>query len=139
MKLATFIAAATLGISSGAFAADDHKGHEHEGKGAAAHKDEAKPAHGGIVTVAKDVSYELVARPDLISLYVSDHGKPVDLAGATAKVTLLSAGKKEEAALVPAADSLQAKGTFAVGAGTKVVANVSLKGQAPQPIRFSLK
>lgn len=61
------------------------------------------------MTVAKDVSYELVALPDLISLYVSDHGKPVDLAGATAKVTLLSSGKKEEVTLVQAADSLQAK------------------------------
>jgi len=54
-------------------------------------------------------------------------------------VTLLSSGKKEEVTLVQAADSLQAKGSFAVGAGTKVVANVSLKGQAPQPVRFSLK
>ncbi|CKU49180.1 Uncharacterised protein [Mycobacterium tuberculosis] len=54
-------------------------------------------------------------------------------------MTLLSAGRKEDVTLVQAADSLQANGTFAVGAGTKVVANVSLKGQAPQPVRFSLK
>ena len=36
-------------------------------------------------------------------------------------------------------DALQAKGNFAVAAGTKVVAQVSLQGKPAQAVRFSLK
>lgn len=138
MKLSIFVAVAALGVSNIAFSADDHKGHDHESKGGA-HAHEAKAQYGGILTVVKDVNYELVARPDGISLYVSDHGKPADLTGAAAKLTLLSGSKKEEATLSPGKDSLQTKGSFAVGPGTKVVAQISLKGQAAQAVRFTLK
>ena len=138
MKIAAFLAVSALALSSNSFAADDHKGHEHEGKGAA-HAHEAKPQHGGVVAVVKDVNYELVARPDGLALYVSDHGKPSDLAGASAKLTLLSGSKKEEATLAPVGSALQAKGSFAASAGTKVVAQVTLKGQAAQAVRFTLK
>lgn len=103
------------------------------------HADEAKPRHGGIVTVVKDVSFELVLTADRLAIHVSDHGKPVDLAGATGKVTLLSGTKKEEALLVPAKDVLEAKGQFATAAGTKVAAQVTLRGQATQSVRFTIK
>lgn len=138
MKLSMLVAMAALGFSAQGFAADDHKGHDHEPKGST-HAHETKAQHGGVVSVVKDVNYELVARPDAIALYVSDHGKPADLAGATAKLTLLSGSKKEEATLAAGGDSLQAKGAFSVGAGTKVVAQVSLKGQPAQAVRFTLK
>ena len=103
------------------------------------HADETKPLHGGIVTVVKDVSYELVVTKDRLAIHVSDHGKPVDVAGATGKVTLLSGTKKEEALLAPAKDALEAKGSFTTGAGTKVAAQVTLKGQATQSVRFTMK
>ncbi|AMM24576.1 hypothetical protein [Variovorax sp. PAMC 28711] len=138
MKFSSLIAIATIGLSFNAHAADDHKGHEHESKGSA-HAHEAKPQHGGVVAVVKDVNYELVARPDTLTLHVTDHGKPANLSGASAKVTLLSGGKKEEATLVPAGETLEAKGTYSVGPGTKVVAQVSLKGQPAQSARFALK
>lgn len=138
MKIAPFLFIAAFGLSTSAFAADDHKGHEHENKGSA-HAHEAKAQHGGVVAVVKDVNYELVARPDTLTLHVSDHGKPADLAGASAKVTLLSGSKKEEATLVQVGETLQAKGAYSVGAGTKVVAQVALKGQPAQAVRFALK
>lgn len=138
MKRSMLVAVAVMGFSAYAFAADDHKGHDHDTKGSA-HAHEVKAQHGGVVSVVKDVNYELVARPDALMLYVSDHGKPADLNGATAKLTLLSGSKKEEATLAPGGDSLQAKGTFSAGAGTKVVAQVSLKGQPAQAVRFTLK
>lgn len=145
MKRSILLAAAAaaalsaLGFSAQALAADDHKGHDHDAKGSSPHAHEAKALHGGVVSVVKDVNYELVARPDGIALYVSDHGKAADLAGATAKVTLLSSSKKEEATLTPVGGSLQAKGAFGVGPGTKVMAQVSLKGQPAQVVRFTLK
>ena len=104
------------------------------------HANEAKPLHGGVVSVVKDVSYELVVTKDRLAIHVSDHGKPVDLAGATGKVvTLLSGSAKEEAVLVPAKDALEAKGPFTTSAGTKVAAQVTLKGQATQSVRFTMK
>jgi len=75
MKVSTLIsAAAVLLASQSSFAADDHKGHDHDNKGSA-HVHEAKSQRGGVVTVVNDVNYELVARADSMTLYVSDHGK----------------------------------------------------------------
>jgi hypothetical protein len=119
-------------------AADDHKGHDHDNQ-AAAHAHDAKAAHGGVVSVVKDLNYELVARPDTLALYVSDHGQPVDLKGATSKLTLLSAKQKIDVALAPAGDRLEAKGSFPVAAGTKAMALVTLPGQAPTAVKFTVK
>ncbi|MET0333779.1 MAG: hypothetical protein ABW190_05865 [Rhizobacter sp.] len=124
--------------STSVLAADDHKGHAH-GEKAGNHAHEAKPAHGGVVSVVKDINYELVAKADTLTLYVSDHGKPVDLKGASAKLTLLTASDKADATLAPAGDRLEAKGTFKVGAGTKVAGQVTLAGGAPTSVRFTLK
>lgn len=130
------VLAATAALT--AQARDDHHGHDH-GHTGAAHAHEAKAAHGGVVAVVKDMNYELVARPDGIALYVSDHGKPVDLKGASARLTLLSAQAKAEVPLAPAGDRLQGAGQPGVGAGTKAVALVTLAGQAPVTVKFSLK
>lgn len=119
-------------------AADDHKDHGHDSK-AAKHPHEEKAQHGGVVSVVRDVNYEFVATPDELKLYVSDHGKAVELKGATAKVTLLSGSKKEEAILTAGTNALEAKGSFATKAGTKVVAQVALQGKSSHAVRFTLK
>jgi len=119
-----------------ALAADDYK--EKEGTGAhAGHDDKAR--HGGVVWVVKDVNYELVVKPDVVALYVADHGKPVDPKGATAKLTLLSATDKAEATLTPSGDKLEAKGAFKAGPGTKAMVIVTLPGKAPTSATFTLK
>jgi hypothetical protein len=97
-----------------------------------------KPLHGGVVAEVKDVDYELVAKPSTIQIYVRDHGKPVDLSKATAKVTLLTGTAKQEVELKPAGDRLEAGGSFRVGAGTKAVAVVTINGK-PATARFTLK
>lgn len=125
-------------LSLPAWSADDHKGHDHEEKGGK-HAHEAKPVHGGVVSVLKDVNYELVAKADSLVLHVADHGKPVDLKGASAKLTLLSGTAKSEATLSPNGDRLEAKGTFPVSPGTKVVAVVTRPGSSPASVRFTLK
>ena len=143
MKLHKF-ASATFAVLAMSFtnitmAADDHKGHNHDDKKGGEHAHDAKPVHGGVVSVVKDVNYELVAKPDTITLYVTDHGKPVDTKDATATLTLLSSSDKSEVKLVPAGENkLQAKGTFKVDKGTKVVASVAIGGK-PQSVRFTLK
>jgi len=129
-----------LAMSASAFAADDHKGHEHDKKKGAAHAEDAKPLYGGVVTQVKDINYELVAKPDNIALYVHDHGKPVDVKGATASVMLLSASDKMEVKLAPAGENkLEAKGNFKVAAGTKAVASVTMPGKPVVNAKFTLK
>ena len=97
------------------------------------------PKFGGVVVETKAGDVEIVAKPDMIQIYVSDHGKAVKLDGAKAKVTLLNGAEKTEADLSPAGDKLEAKGTFKVAAGAKVLAEVSLNGKPTVAARFTLK
>jgi hypothetical protein len=127
MKLSSTAVALTLMLSGAVFAADKH-GHGHEDK----------PSHGGLVTEIKDVDYELVAKPDVLQLYVRDHGKPVEVSKATAKITLLAGTDKQEVELKPSGDKLEAKGSFKVTAGTKIVAQVNAAGKTATA-RFLLK
>lgn len=126
MNLKPLLTAAALAVASISFAADDHS-------------HGAKPLHGGIVTEASDIEFELVAKADVITLYVRDHGKAVATQGATGKLTLLAGADKAEAALTPAGDNkLEARGAFKVGPGTKLVAAVNLQGRKPVSARFAL-
>ncbi|MEI7444838.1 MAG: hypothetical protein WCK28_08115 [Burkholderiales bacterium] len=98
------------------------------------------PKHGGVVVESNDLDVELVARPDRLTLHVRDHGKPVDLKGASGKMTLLAGTEKLEAALAPGdGNTLQAAGAFKVGPGTKAVATLTLPGRKPLVARFVLR
>ncbi len=124
MKLSHIFAALALVVAGSAFAAGDHDHH--------------KPMHGGIVVGGKAMDYELVAKPDVLHLYLSDHGKAMDASKATAKLTLLTGSDKQEVELKSVGDKLEAKGSFKIAAGTKVVAVVSLAGKS-STARFVLK
>jgi hypothetical protein len=63
-----------------AFAAEDHA-----------------PKHGGVVVETKAGDLELVAKPELIVIHVSDHGKPMKLTSATGKVTVFNGNDKRAA------------------------------------------
>ena len=129
MNRHTLIAIVTLALAGTAHAAGEKHGHAH------AHK----PLHGGVVVEVKDMAYELVAKPATIQLYLRDHGKAVDIAKASAKVTLLTGTEKQEVELKPAGDKLEATGSFKVGPGTKAVAVVTVSGKAAATARFSFK
>ena len=126
MKLHSLIAVVTLALAGNAYAAGEKPAHDH------------KPLHGGVVVEGKDMDYELVAKPATIQLYLRDHGKAVDLAKASAKLTLLTGTEKQDVELKPAGDKLEATGSFKVGPGTKAVAVVTVAGK-PATARFSLK
>ena len=127
MTTKQLLAALALALCGPAFAAGNHA-HEHQ------------PLHGGIVTEVADIDYELVAQPDALTLHLRDHGKPLALDGASAKLTLLNGSEKTEATLSPAGDGkLQAKGSFKVAPGTKVVALVTVPGKKAANVRFAVK
>ncbi len=127
MKLKSILIA-TLFCSSfatGVFAAGNH---DHTAK------------HGGIVAEGKEFDAELVAKPDLITVHIGDHGKPLSTKGARGKITLLSGSEKTDAELTPAGDSrMEAKGKFNVNKGTKVVIVVTLEGKRSGTVRFEMK
>jgi len=128
MKAIQYLAAIALTVSGFAYAAEGHKSaHDH------------KPLHGGIVTEVKDIDLELVAKPELIQLFVRVHGKPVDVSGGTGKLTILAGSEKREIDLVSAGNRMEATGKFAFPAGTKAVAQIQLKGKPTVTARFAIK
>jgi len=106
---------------------------------AAAAADDHVPKHGGVVVETKAGDLELVAKPDLIRVHVSDHGKPMKVTSGTGKVTVFNGNEKTEAALALVGDTLEAKGNFKVVPGTKVLAEVSVNGKPAVAARFTLK
>ena len=121
LSLATALAV----VSGAALASGDH--HHH------------KPTHGGVLVSGTHADFELVAKADVLQLYVSDHGKPIDLSKASAKLTFLSAAGTREVALTPAGDRLEASGSFDVAPGTKCVAVITDGGRTLGTARFTLK
>lgn len=98
------------------------------------------PKYGGVVRELHNVAYELVAKPDSLTLYVSDHGKPISTQGASAEAVIYAGNGKTTVKLEPAGDNrMAAKGNFKVGVGVRVVLTTSLAGKTPAKATFNLK
>ena len=99
--------------------------------------DAGEPKHGGVVSTARDLAFELVADADGAMLYVEDHGKPFATAGLGGKLTVLQGKDRTEADLTPAGENrLHAKGVK-FGKGAKAIATINAPGQRPIVVRFS--
>jgi hypothetical protein len=128
MKAIPILAGLLLGMSAHVFAAGVHD-----------HGVDNQAAHGGIVVEVGHYDYELVSTGNSLQLHLRDHhGEPMDVSGASAKLTILVGAAKQEVLLVPAGTRFEALGSFKL-AGAKVVASVSMPGQAPATVRFALK
>ena len=97
------------------------------------------PKHGGIVMETKAGDLELVAKPDSIFVFVSDHGKEMKLTSGSGKVTVFNGNDKVEAPIALAGDRLEAKGSFKVTSGTRVLVEANINGKPPVSTRFTLK
>jgi hypothetical protein len=85
------------------------------------------------------MDYELVAQPDTLTLHLRDHGKPAKWR-APAPSSPCSTAAKNRGHPGPAGDGkLEAKGSFKVAPGTKVVALVTLPGKKAANVRFAVK
>ncbi len=124
MKFTIFIATISLIAGSAVHAAGQHSHSE-------------QPMHGGVVSEARDLDFELVAQKDKIRLFLRDHGKKVDVSNATATLTLLNGADKQDVALVPDGEWLGAAGEFKMQKGTKAVAVVKRAGKTIT-VRFVL-
>jgi hypothetical protein len=107
---------------------------------ARAHADHLKPQFGGITADAEVFQVELVAKGAKITLYLSEHGAPVESAGASGKLMVLSGKGKEEAVLTP--NGFQSLGAILKArpvAGGKAVATIAVPGKGSGSVRFTLK
>jgi hypothetical protein len=98
------------------------------------------PKYGGVVRELHNVAYELVAKPDSLTLYVSDHGKPIATQGAQAEAVIYAGNEKTTVKLEPAGENrMVAKGSFKVGVGVRVVLTTTLPGKPLAKATFNLK
>ena len=126
--LFSLLAAASVAATLNAAPALAGAGHDHG------------PKYGGVVREVRDIAYELVARPDSLTLYVSDHGKPVSTQGATAEAVIYAGNDKTTVKLEPAGDNrLVAKGNFKTGVGVRVIVTTTLPGKPAAKATFNLK
>lgn len=105
-----------------------------------AHADHLKPEFGGITAEAEVFQVELVVKGTQIILYLSEHGAPVETAGASGKLILLTGKNKEEVGLTPSGfQTLSAKLKTKPARGSKVVASINVPGRETGTVRFTLK
>lgn len=105
---------------------------------AMSHESPAK--HGGIVKSAGDMSFELVNKDGISTIYVDDHGKEIAMAGGSGTLTVLKGATKTEVPLTAGAgNTLVAKTGDKVGPGAKVVAAIVFPDKSAMSVRFSVK
>lgn len=98
------------------------------------------PKHGGLVREAGAITYELVAKSDVLTLHVSEHGKPVPTQGAKATLMLIAGNDRTTIALEPADENrMVAKGNFKIGVGVRAALTVTLAGKDEAKVNFNLK
>ena len=98
----------------------------------------AQANHGGVVSTASDLGFELVGTPTGAAIYIEDHGKPMAPAGMSGKLTVLNGAEKSEADLAVAGDKLEAKGVK-LAPGAKVVAALTTPAKKAITVRFTVK
>lgn len=119
-SLSAALVAASLGCASLAFA---HGGGE--------------PKHGGAVSTASDLAFELAGTAEGAALYIEDHGKPFPTQGLTGKLVVLNGADRAEAALEPAGGNRMDARGVKIGKGTKSVATITLPNRKNVTVRFS--
>lgn len=127
-----------LATTPAAMAAKDH-GSGHGGDHGHSHAEERahdhSPKHGGIVSEAHDLEFELVSDGG-VRLHMRDHGEAVSAAGGSVKLTVVSKDGKLDINLAPAGDYFEAKDAQ-LTAGARVVARVTLDGRT-MAVRFAM-
>lgn len=97
------------------------------------------PKHGGIVSESKDVTLELVAKANTVTVYVRDHGKSVSTAKLKGKLVSLSGATRSEYILEPVNDTLSAANVSYLEKGTVLLVTISGYEGKIINARFSLK
>lgn len=95
-----------------------------------AHAEHGKPQHGGVVAEAGEAQFEIVGQGKTIVVYATNHGAPVDTAGAKGKLTLLDGTAKTEVPLLPAGAN-RLEGASSLPHAAKLLILVEWPGRKP--------
>lgn len=105
---------------------------------ALAHAEHGQSQYGGVVAEAGEAQFEIIVKDGRLTVYVTNHGVPVDTTGASGKLTALAGSAKIEFDLKPAGDNrLQGQGN--VAAGAKLLINVQWPGRKPLQARAVMR
>lgn len=100
----------------------------------------AQAKHGGMVSSAGDLAFELVAKDGKAVIYIEDHGHALSTRVAKGSLTVLQGTKKTSFSLEASEpNALISKEDVALDNGVKVVASITLAGKAPISVRFVVK
>lgn len=96
--------------------------------------------HGGVVSSAGDLAFELVTKDGKAVIYVDDHGRAPSTREASGTLAVLHGKKKSVTTLEPGEDNtLTSKDPVKLVKGTKAVASITLAGREPINVRFSAR
>jgi hypothetical protein len=98
-----------------------------------------KPRHGGIVQVANDLTFELVADAEGATLHLMDHEQALPAQGITGKLTVLQGAQKTELALREAGENRLRVTGVRLGKGDKVVAVLNNVRGRTLTVRYTLR
>lgn len=98
-----------------------------------------EPRHGGVVQVANDVTFELLADAEGVTIYLVDHDEPMSSKGITGKLTVLQGGKKVDAEVKEAGDNKLRAAGVKIGKGDKIVAVLNNVEGKTATVRFTVK
>ena len=99
----------------------------------------AQPKHGGLVDIGGEVTFELVRQKSGLTIHVEDHGKPVDMKGATGELLLGSETGKRLATLKEAGPSSVAAKPVALRSGDRLFVRITLGNGAIIVGEFAIK
>lgn len=95
-----------------------------------AHAEHGKPQFGGVIAEAGEAQFEIVGQGAKVVVHASNHGAPVDTAGAKGKLILLDGATKSEMMLTPAGTN-RLEGAGSLPRGAKLLILVEWPGRKP--------
>ncbi len=98
-----------------------------------------KPAHGGIVKIVGETSFEFVALENGAEVYLKEEDEELDTAQMTGKLTVTHEGGKSEAALQPAGGNKLTATNIKLPSGAKVSVSVTCADQMKLGATFTMK
>lgn len=108
------------------------------GASALAHAEHGQPQRGGIVAEAGEAQFEIVAKENQLTVFVTNHGAAVATAGASGKLTILAGNSKREVTLKPDGENRMV-GQGSLQATEKLLVTIQLPGAKPLQARAVVK
>ncbi len=95
-----------------------------------------KPAHGGQIIEGKKMTVELVAQPEMVTVFLREHENLVDTKNATGEVILLNRGRKQVITLSPAGENSLKGNGVTLEKNAKAIVKIKVPELGDELVRF---